>query len=496
MRHDLQITTGVQGDILYRDSNGELINLGVGTDGEVLTLVAGLPSWETSSGAGVGIPLGTPRQVLRMDEAGTATEWQVDYYDAIVDAAGEGHYTDLNTAISTEPVNATIFVKDGTYALSSSLSVKADQKIVGESKEHTVISLGSNRNISMGAGSSLQNVTITAGVATTGTYSVISIAATDVLIDNIVIMSISGTATNIYGIEVTSAGDRAILRNIKIGTMLCSATLLKGITLATGPTDCFLENIVIDTLDNSAALTTTASCCGIHVAGEQHLSNISISNITGASAASSVTAAPVLAALVLNDGGLVNGLLIQGLISSATNTAIVAAIHVLGTFGRTRITNFDIIDVTSNGGIKTIYIATDLLTLSNGGINTIVSTNNICSGIVVDNNSNQIGISNVGIFGLTASSTITGILFTSSTTLSTITGCNIRMQNPGPAGTGIQIDGDQNVVVGNTITDALVGVLISATADRTILGSNMILGNTVNLTNAGTNGATANNISA
>jgi hypothetical protein len=50
-----------EGDVLYIDSNGDVINLGIGTTGQVLTVSAGgLPTWATASGAGDVLKVGTP----------------------------------------------------------------------------------------------------------------------------------------------------------------------------------------------------------------------------------------------------------------------------------------------------------------------------------------------------------------------------------------------------------------------------------------------------
>ena len=47
--------TYTAGDILYSDASNSLAKLAKGTDGEVLTLASGLPSWATSgSGSGTG----------------------------------------------------------------------------------------------------------------------------------------------------------------------------------------------------------------------------------------------------------------------------------------------------------------------------------------------------------------------------------------------------------------------------------------------------------
>lgn len=47
-------TSYVQGDILYADGANSLVKLPSGSNGQVLTLVAGIPSWEASSGGGGG----------------------------------------------------------------------------------------------------------------------------------------------------------------------------------------------------------------------------------------------------------------------------------------------------------------------------------------------------------------------------------------------------------------------------------------------------------
>ena len=49
----LNVGSDATGDILYRNSSGNMTRLGVGTDGQVLTLAAGVPSWVTPSGGGL-----------------------------------------------------------------------------------------------------------------------------------------------------------------------------------------------------------------------------------------------------------------------------------------------------------------------------------------------------------------------------------------------------------------------------------------------------------
>lgn len=64
-----------EGDILYVDSNGDLINLGVGTNGQVLTVSSGVPSWATPAGSGdVSGPVSsTDNAIARWDGTGGDT---------------------------------------------------------------------------------------------------------------------------------------------------------------------------------------------------------------------------------------------------------------------------------------------------------------------------------------------------------------------------------------------------------------------------------------
>lgn len=51
----------VEGDVIYIDSNGDFVNLGIGTLGQALTVSAGgVPEWSTIAGSGDVIKVGTP----------------------------------------------------------------------------------------------------------------------------------------------------------------------------------------------------------------------------------------------------------------------------------------------------------------------------------------------------------------------------------------------------------------------------------------------------
>ncbi|NBT50182.1 MAG: hypothetical protein EBY40_04210 [Marivivens sp.] len=55
----VNVTSDATGDIYYRSAGGAFTRLPVGTDGQVLTLASGLPSWAAASGG--GSTLGTPQ---------------------------------------------------------------------------------------------------------------------------------------------------------------------------------------------------------------------------------------------------------------------------------------------------------------------------------------------------------------------------------------------------------------------------------------------------
>lgn len=63
-------------------------------------------------------------------------------YATVVDAAGNGDYTSLNAAITAGKKN--IFIRNGTYTLSSSLNISSNTTIIGESTDGVIIDIDSN----------------------------------------------------------------------------------------------------------------------------------------------------------------------------------------------------------------------------------------------------------------------------------------------------------------------------------------------------------------
>lgn len=156
------------------DEKGRLeIRTGDGTDGFAPTLAA---YWDSAqefflkSGTGVSeisiddTLAGDSDDVIVTEQAikayvdGAMPAGTLDTYTAVVAASG-GDYTSIVTACSTELAGAHIYVKRGTYTPSADIVMKDGQKLVGESKEDTVIDFSAaDRNITNAGGSSSQQV--------------------------------------------------------------------------------------------------------------------------------------------------------------------------------------------------------------------------------------------------------------------------------------------------------------------------------------------------
>ena len=58
--------TSATGDIIYRNSSGELARLAVGSSGQVLTVASGVPAWETDVESYLPLSGGTMTGALNM----------------------------------------------------------------------------------------------------------------------------------------------------------------------------------------------------------------------------------------------------------------------------------------------------------------------------------------------------------------------------------------------------------------------------------------------
>ena len=83
-------------------------------------------------------------------------------YDAIVDAAGGGDYTSVLAACSGGSVGDTIYVRNGTYSETASITMKNRQKIIGESRDGVLLVATTGQSvIRMGSSETWGNVTAT-----------------------------------------------------------------------------------------------------------------------------------------------------------------------------------------------------------------------------------------------------------------------------------------------------------------------------------------------
>lgn len=82
------------GDLIVGDASGEAIRFGIGTTGQVLTVVSGTTSWETPSGGGSAAPSGTGIVSVTTGSYDFPTS-----FASLLTAAGGATTTDVNNAV-------------------------------------------------------------------------------------------------------------------------------------------------------------------------------------------------------------------------------------------------------------------------------------------------------------------------------------------------------------------------------------------------------------
>jgi len=99
-----------------------------------------LTGTETNNGVTKLINLsgGSSGQVIKTDSSGNVN-WGSDvgggFPFVVVDAAGGFDYTNIDTAVNTEPANTMFFVKSGSYTTNNLINMKAGQVLIGESRD-------------------------------------------------------------------------------------------------------------------------------------------------------------------------------------------------------------------------------------------------------------------------------------------------------------------------------------------------------------------------
>lgn len=146
---------------------------------------------------------GTSGQVLKTQGAGANPTWTdpLDAYTAIVAPSG-GDYTDIATAISTEGNGATIFIRAGTYTLTTGITITQNNITLIGSGEGTIIKAGAN------------NLDLL--YASTGT---------DFKIRNLKVDGVTATYSGVRGIRINAA--RAEVRNVTVVDCRAQSILLE-----------------------------------------------------------------------------------------------------------------------------------------------------------------------------------------------------------------------------------------------------------------------------
>lgn len=166
-------TLTTNGDLLYGTGSGVLARRGIGSTGQALTVVGGVPNWAASATSvldATGATLyasaantlaklaaGTTRQIMTMNTAGNAPEWATvskgpTFYVAASDAqagekAGANYLCDgtaddveINAAITALPsTGGRIELSSGTFTINAAINTnKAGITLVGQGK-NTII---------------------------------------------------------------------------------------------------------------------------------------------------------------------------------------------------------------------------------------------------------------------------------------------------------------------------------------------------------------------
>ena len=179
------------------------------------------------------------RFTLRTNEAQTEPQWQVDDFSAIVDPGGNGHYTTLAAAVTGEPVNARIYLKNGTHAVAAAITLKAGQEIIGESRTGTIIDFGAvaGNRIITALNTRISNLTITNGSITALAQGVISMIAAarieDVNFTSCIINS-TGTLTNTSAVILDTSSTGGMISNVSFATCQVNGTGTTALISSTG----------------------------------------------------------------------------------------------------------------------------------------------------------------------------------------------------------------------------------------------------------------------
>lgn len=209
---------------------------------------------------------GNADDVLTTDGAG-AVSWQPGggfaFYDAIVDAAGTGDYTSIATALSTEGVSKSIFVKRGTYAETLDLVLLSGQIVYFD---NVSVNMANGKRLTMtGDDTKIEGKLLVTGQGTSPGGNLFSLAGNrndtfdcDLQFQHTDIGTYAG---GVYGITIDGSNHK-IRMHIKSITFTGVASL-QPVYLIYSDIQQSMCSIVIDGCTNTIASGTSGTTAGI-----------------------------------------------------------------------------------------------------------------------------------------------------------------------------------------------------------------------------------------
>lgn len=180
----INLGSDATGDIYYRNSGGAFTRLGVGSNGQVLTLSGGLPSWQNASGGGGGLSYtsaGTTNALPKFDGTGFVDSGVSDNGTTVALASGRsfsllGGNFSITPAANTTPLSISGYSLTGSNTqpiinLAATVATDTPTNLInleladaGNFYAHNFINFKKN-------GTSLFTVDSYGGVTATGTFN-------------------------------------------------------------------------------------------------------------------------------------------------------------------------------------------------------------------------------------------------------------------------------------------------------------------------------------
>ena len=486
---------GATGSMPYQSNPGITAMLPIGTNGFILTVASGLPSWTAASGLSAG-------------NANTATNIAGGLADQIPYQSAPG-----NTVFSTGlRYNGTTFtttniVVSGTTNALSNTSTQGALQVLGGVAVAKDVYIGGDLNLQ--GNLYLKGVGLDQITGSTGTFDYVFIEGTGTGL-SVYDKAVIGNGTSAYSIvDVSSTNTGALQVKGGLGvwgggffSSVVTATLFSGPatqvwTVAT-PTNATFYPTFVDANNASQAgeaVYTTSSFYLNPASGIVTIANnnAAVSTSTGA-------------LQVVNGGVGIGGSLVAGGISTFTNTAAATstnsgALQVLG--------GISVWGGTFVGGISTVSNNTAVATTNSGALQVVNGGVGIGGGIVaggVSTFTNTTAVSStntgalqvlggVGVWGgmfVGANSTFTGVLFVNNNTaVATTNSGALQVVNGGVGIGGGIVVGGVSTITNNTAVATTNSGALQVVNGGVGIGGGIVVGGVSTITNLSTVHSTA-----